>query len=204
MFSKLGARVIDADKISHQLITPRGRCFYQVIKAFGRGILHNGKIDRKKLSVIVFEGPGELKKLSRIIHPQVIREIKERIQFYRKNKKVNAVVIDAPLLVEAGLHRLADITVVVKAERAQQIKRLRGRMAISTSEIVKRINAQMDINKKIRLADFVVDNRGSLAQTEKQVKRIWQTILKKKSRQVKTWQKQPKRKHQKMVQEKSS
>ena len=175
-FAGLGAKILDADEMSRQLTRRQGLCFKEVVRCFGKNILKDGSIDRKKLSAVVFNNPQQLKKLTRIIHPSVIRVIKKRLAVYKRNKSNSVVVVDAPLLIEAGLHRLADVLVVVKANRQKQIARVRKRLKIKHSEAVKRIQAQMPIREKMRLADAVIDNRGSLVQTKKQVEALWQKL----------------------------
>ena len=176
MFARLGAKVIDADKIAHRLMRPKGACVQSIIKAFGKKIVSRGQIDRKALAQIVFNSPEKLKRLCQIIHPPVIRETKKEIAAYKKRKKRGVIVIDAPLLIEAGLDRQADILVVVGASREKQVERIKRRMNISQSQIIKRINMQLSIREKQRRADIVIDNRGSIKATRKQVDDIWKKL----------------------------
>jgi dephospho-CoA kinase len=181
-FKKRGAEVFDADVIAHQLISRRGACFNRIVHYFGRGILTNRNIDRKKLARLVFSNPEKLKKLCGMIHPVVTQEIKKKIVKLKLEKKNRIVIIDAPLLIEAGLDGLADILIVVKANREKQIRRIMKRMGIAPREALKRITAQMGIKEKIKRADVVIDNRGSLKETEQQVGKIWQRIMKMKTK----------------------
>ena len=181
LFKEKGARIIDADRISKQLLTPKGKCFLPVVRRFGEGILKSGRIDREKLSEIVFKDQGKLQVLNRIIHPAVAKRIKAEINALKKAKN-RFVVLDVPLLIEAGLRPLVDILIVVKASRKLQLARVTQRMRISQKETAHRINAQMSIKDKIRWADIVIDNRGSLTKTKKQVNEIWQRLLKKKQK----------------------
>ncbi len=177
MFKRLGAKVIDADEIAHKAIGPSGDCFKAVVKNFGRGILSDSAIDRKKLSKVAFASPQKLKKLSGIIHPSVKRTIKEEIVSYRQSWQRAVVVIDVPLLIEAGFDKLVDSIVVVKTSRREQLKRVIKRTPISQKEILNRINAQMPMKEKLKYADIIINNTGSLRQTEKQVREIWKTFL---------------------------
>jgi len=176
MFESLGARVLNADKIAHKLIAKNGRCHKRVVKAFGKEILTRGVIDRNKLAGVVFNDFRKKKKLEQIIHPEVIKELKARLAQYKKNKRVKIAVIDVPLLFESGLDRVVDATLVVKANREKQISRNIKRRGLTRAEILKRIKGQLSVKKKIRLADFVVDNRGDSKKTRRQVKEIW-TLL---------------------------
>lgn len=178
MFKQKGAIILDADKVTHQLMQPRGRCFKSAVSAFGEGILTHGKIDRKKLGRIVFGKKAQLNRLTSIIHPEVIREINKTVAHLKRRKRA-VLVIDAPLLIEAGIHRSVDLLVVVKANRGKQLARLKER-TISRSEILKRIKAQQPIATKIKMADVVIDNRGNLNQTKTQVEEIWQRLIRRK------------------------
>lgn len=173
-----GAKIFDADEISHQLLAPGGRCAKRVLKEFGKGILTNGAIDRRKLAAVVFHNAKKLKNLCAIIHPQVTQEIKKHISILKKEETYHVCVIDAPLLMEAGLNRLSDLLIVVKASRENQIKRTMKRMTVQRKEVLARIKAQMPLKDKLNMADIVIDNNGGLKQTQKQVKDIWQKILK--------------------------
>lgn len=169
-----GARVIDADKINHSLIARSAPVRKKILKEFGRGILKNnsGVIDRRKLGKIVFADPKALKVLCGITHPEVISEVKRRI----KAAESGVVVVDAPLLIEAGLDKLVDKMIVVDLSRGRQLKRLARKTSLSRPEILKRIGAQLSLKSKVRLADFVIDNSGTIAKTRKQVALIWRLL----------------------------
>lgn len=182
IFGSLGAQVIDADRIAHWLIKPGGKIYKKLIDAFGKGILKENKvIDRDKLGEIVFDNKNLLERLNRLIHPQVTHTIKHKIGSSSKK----AIVIDAPLLIEAGLTELVDKLVVVKVSRRKQIERalkkyknVRGKAAFSKADILRRINAQMSLSDKVRLADFVIDNNGTIEETRKQVEQIRRQLWK--------------------------
>ena len=175
IFAGYGAKVIDADEIVHTLMRPHTRTFKKIVERFGPDILINGLIDRRKLAGVVFQDFRKLSELTAIVHPEALRQVKRMISSFKK-KNVRAVVIDAPLLIEAGWDRTVDVLVVVKANRALQFKRIQKRMHLTRSQIQRRIAMQMSMREKIRKADFVVDNRGSLEQTRKQVKEIINVI----------------------------
>lgn len=168
-FKPYGAKIIDADKIAHSLIKPKTKIGKKITANFGKEILkNNSTIDRKKLARIVFSKKGLLKKLNRIIHPEVIRIIKKQIKL--SHEKI--VILDAPLLLEAGLRRAVDKLVVVKISKSEQIKRIRKRLGLREADILKRINSQISLRQKARLADFVIDNSKSKKETRKQVEAI--------------------------------
>jgi len=175
--SLAGARatVIDADALAHRELVPGTRTYRKVIAAFGRGILKNNvTIDRAALAKKVFADRHLLNKLMRIVHPGVIRTIRKEI----KDNPAKIIILDAPLLIEAGLHKGVDKLVVVKTGRDKQIKRLSRDRGLERKGILKRINSQMPLGKKIRLADFVIDNNGSIQETRKQAVKIWRLLWK--------------------------
>lgn len=168
-----GARIIDADKLAHKSINPGGKSYRRVISVFGKSILKKDKtIDRRKLSGVVFNNESLLERLNKIIHPEVIRMINNEI----KKAKANFIVLDAPLLIEAGLKGIVDKLIVVKATQELQIRRIKKRSSLTREEILKRIKYQISLRVKARLADFIIDNSNSLRQTRIQVERVWRSL----------------------------
>jgi dephospho-CoA kinase len=176
IFHDLGAKVLDADKLAHQVIAPKEAGFQKIVRAFGPGVVRRGRIDRRRLASIVFSDPRALRRLERIIHPQVIRHIRDEIAFFKK-AAVKCVVADVPLLFESGLAKEMDVVLVVRATQKQQVQRTMRRLAISREDIFKRILRQMPLSQKVQLADIVVDNRGSLQHTREQVEKVWGRIV---------------------------
>ncbi len=178
VFEGLGAEVIDADEIAHQVIRPRTNVWKNIIDYFGKDILNeDSSVDRAELGKIVFTEVRKRRKLEEIVHPAVIKIIREKI------KKLSTldfqgstvVIIDAPLLIEADLASMVNKLVVVSAGRRTRIKRLK-KSGMPESEAVKRIDAQLSLREKIELADYVIRNNGSLAEMERQVEKVWKEI----------------------------
>ena len=115
-------------------------------------------------------------KLEGIIHPRVIREIVNRLSRIKHKAKNSVVIIDAPLLIEAGLKKKTDKLIVVKLNRERQLARMLKKSNLSRSQILKRISRQMPLSKKIAMADYVIDNNRGLRRTAAQVKKIWEEI----------------------------
>ncbi|MBI4707056.1 MAG: dephospho-CoA kinase [Candidatus Omnitrophica bacterium] len=175
IFKSLGAQVIDADKLAHACLKKGSNVYQKIISVFGtRILLSNSNIDRKKLGSIVFNNCKMLRKLNSIIHPEVIRMMTDDIS----SSRARVVVLDVPLLIEAGLEKIADKIVVVNASRANQVERVFRKSKIKREEILKRIRCQMPLSKKAKLADFVIDNNGGLKETRRQVKQIWRRMWK--------------------------
>lgn len=173
IFKSFGARIIDADRIAHSLFKPGTKNYKSVVRAFGCGILRKNKtINRNKLGEIVFSDVSLLRLLNKIVHPDIIRIIKNEI----KKHSQGIVVLDAPLLIEAGFSKSVDRLIVVKLDKKRQIARLLDNTPLKKQEIVKRINAQMPLQEKVRLADFVIDNNNGVNDTRKQVIAIWKQL----------------------------
>lgn len=169
IFRSCGVKIIDADKIAHRLIKPRTKIYKKIIHTFGNDILRkNRAINRAKLARIVFSNKLLLKRLNKIVHPEVIRVIQETI----RTSPQKIIILDAPLLIEAGLEKIADKLIVVTITREKQIKRICKKKGLKRPDILKRIAAQIPLRNKIRLADFVIDNSGTIEKTKKQIKRI--------------------------------
>ncbi|MFH1655324.1 MAG: dephospho-CoA kinase [Candidatus Omnitrophota bacterium] len=176
ILASYGVKVIDADRIVHGIIGSNNRISKKIIKFFGKDILNKNstKINRRKLGQVVFQKQKSLRDLCKIIHPEVIRKIKKQLAGIKKK----VVAIDAPLLVEAGFLNIVDRLIVVKASRKNQIKRIKIKMKLNSAEIQRRIDAQIPLRKKIKLADYVVDNNDNISFTKSQVKDIYKKLLK--------------------------
>jgi len=175
VFKSLGARIIDADEIAHEVIRKGRPAHKKIAAAFGSDILGlSGEIDRKKLAGAAFANPKTLAKLNSIVHPEVIRAIKARIRTAGKDA---VVVVDAPLLVEARLLNIVDKLVVVRSSKKRQIERCVKKFRITRREVLKRIGSQMSMKKKLKMADFVVKNDGTRSSTRSQVRKVWKEIV---------------------------
>lgn len=175
IFRSYGAKIIDADKIAHRLIKPQTKIYKNIINAFGKDILKkNRAIDREKLAKIVFHNKHLLKKLNKIVHPKVLRVIKEKI----KTSPGRVIILDAPLLIEAGLKKMVDKLIVVTITREKQIERISKKTGFNRPDILKIIKAQIPLRNKVRLADFVIDNSQTIEKTKKQVEQIRRLLWK--------------------------
>ncbi len=178
MFRRMGAVVIDADEISHQLIYPGRPAWKKVVSAFGKTVVRRDHfIDRKVLGRKVFSDSRLLMKLSGIIHPLVYKEIRGKIAKIKRSDPSAIVVVDVPLLLESGGQKQVDKVIVVAAPRNVQFARACEKFGTCRSEISRRIKAQMPLKEKIKAADFVIDNGGSLVSTAKQSRAIWKKLV---------------------------
>jgi len=182
MFAEHGAVVIDADQIAHEVIEPKRLAWRKIIKTFGEEFLNEDQtINRKMLGRLVFRDAQARQQLETIVHPQVIRRVRQQLHRLGRDRRVKVVVLDVPLLVETSSQSLVDALVVVTAPPEVQRQRLRER-GLSEQEVATRTAAQWDVTAKAALADYVVDNSDGLEQTWRQVKRLWSKLLETKHR----------------------
>ncbi len=178
-FKKLGADVIDADAVLRELTRP-GQGAYEAIAAhFGPGVLNDdATINRASLGRIVFSDPEKLARLNAITHPGIIGVIEERVAAARGSGPPAALtVVDAPLLIEVGLHEKMDRVVVVAADESKQVERVMERDGLGREETFKRIHTQMPTSEKAALADYVIDGNGSVEETVAAARDVYKTLL---------------------------
>ncbi|KQC11456.1 MAG: hypothetical protein APR62_09910 [Smithella sp. SDB] len=178
MFAVLGAHLIDFDRLAHYVQEPGKPAYKEVVKHFGNTILQpDKKIDRIKLGNIVFSNKKKILELNNIVHPFVYQEWYHHMGKIKAKEEHAIILSDVPLLFEGGMQHLFDLTVLVLIAPEEQLRRLRIRNELSQKEAEKRLKSQMPIKEKIKLADVVIDNEGSIDETEKKVKQIWQELL---------------------------
>ncbi|MFQ5835551.1 MAG: RdgB/HAM1 family non-canonical purine NTP pyrophosphatase [bacterium] len=172
MFEDLGAEVIEADGIGHRLLE-KEKIKKRVVSIFTERILNGkGNISRKKLRNLVFKDKKKLELLDSILHPLMVKEIKKKI----KASRSNLIVIDAAVLLEAGWDSLVDKILVVTTPYHTQLKRIRDQGDFSPMEIKGIMEAQFPQSEKIKRADFVIENEGSVDKTREQVRKIWKKL----------------------------
>jgi len=172
----LGAVIIDADKIGHEVYRPDTGTWRKLVKTFGSGILAtDNTIDRKKLGAIVFGDETELKRLNAIIHPQITEIIKKRIADYRR-QGVSVVVVDAPVLFEANAKNLVEEVWVVVSNEANVIKRAIARTSLPEEQIRSRIRSQLSNEERIKRAQVVIHNDGTAEDLQKKVHKLWNQL----------------------------
>jgi len=175
---ELGAVIIDADALARQVVKPGKKAWLQIRKHFGSQIIKEDQtIDRKKLAEIVFNNPGERKVLNAIIHPEVIKMTRDLIKKYKQNTTIPLIVVDAPLLIEAGMTTVVDEVWVINVDEEKQIERIMKRDKISRQKALSRISSQMPTREKLKYADRIINTNVSLEETFKQLKQIWDDII---------------------------
>jgi dephospho-CoA kinase len=177
MFEEAGARLIDADRLARDAVRKGSPAFHDIVAHFGKAVLlGDGEIDRKRLAAVIFNDTAEQRALERIVHPQVKKEVARQLDLIRQQDPEALVVVDIPLLFEAGMDQGLDAIIVVYVPKKVQRERLMARDALAEPEACARIRAQMPIEKKKFLATFVIDNSGSLEHTGAQTLEVYRRL----------------------------
>jgi dephospho-CoA kinase len=177
VFKKHGAITIDADAIARKALEKETTPYKQTVNTFGKNIQDaEGKINREKLASLVFNNRGKLEKLNKIIHPYVKSNIQKQLNKIKSKQSNATVVLDVPLLFEAGLEDIMDKIIVVKTTEDIQVLRAKRQTSLSDEKIKKRIRSQMPLAEKEKLADIVIDNNRNIEETKRQVDRIWREM----------------------------
>ena len=174
MLAERGAEVIDADHIARQVVMPGTPAWCKIRDHFGPGVLHpDGQLDRQALADIVFADKSKLALLNEITHPAIFARIADRLEAHHGQDVV--VVLDAALLIEAGLAEGVDVVVVVHSPREIQVERLAAK-GVGASDARNRIASQLEPEKRLARADIVIDNGGSLEDLGRQVDKLWEEL----------------------------
>ncbi|MBI3668803.1 MAG: dephospho-CoA kinase [Acidobacteria bacterium] len=176
MMREMGCIVIEADLLAHKLIEPGQPAYDEILREFGPGVRGaGGRIDRGKLAAIVFADPAKLKLLNAIVHPRVIEAVDRQLAELEGKQPQAVAVVEEALLIESSYHERLERLVVVWCEPEQQIERLVNRSTgrgLTREEAVRRINAQMQLDQKRRIADDEIDCSGPLEITRAQVENL--------------------------------
>ncbi len=183
--AELGAVIINADEVGHEVFKPDTQGWRQVVTAFGRQILKtNGEIDRNKLGEIVFTDSEALARLNSLVHPLVYEVVKAQLEQYRQ-EGVGVVVLEVPLLIDVPLAKKAgepslldevDEVWVTEAPEATVLERLKGRAGLSETESLARIRSQLPSEERLRRADVVIDTNCRLDELKLRVKELWNKL----------------------------
>jgi dephospho-CoA kinase len=174
MLAERGAEVIDADHIARQVVLPGTRAWCRIRDHFGPGVLHpDGQIDRQALADLVFADQAKLTVLNEITHPEIFARIADRLEAHYDQDVV--VVLDAALLIEAGLAQGVDVVIVTHSPREIQVERLAAK-GMGERDASSRIAAQLAPEQRLARADIVIDNTGSLEELGRRVDEVWKQL----------------------------
>jgi dephospho-CoA kinase len=178
LFAELGAYVIDADNVVHDLLNRGTTTYDKIVLEFGKQILdQGGAIDRKKLAQIVFFDEGKRRRLNALTHPEVGAEISRRILEHESSASNGIIIVDAALMVETGGYKQYDCLIVIFCDPPLQMSRLMSRDGLTEKDARARMTSQMPIEEKIKLADYVIDNSGTLQQTKERTETVYRDLL---------------------------
>jgi dephospho-CoA kinase len=197
MFVALGAHLVQADRIAHQLMLPGQTVYNEVVRHFGGGILNPDlSVNRAKLAEAAFgsppssakassamspsASPARVQELNRIVHPAVIRSQEEWMEEMGRQDAHAVAMVEAALILEAGAAKRFDRIIVVTCNDEQRIARFAARQKLdleaARKEVARRMAAQIPDAEKIKVADYVIDNSGSLEKTREQVRQLWEKL----------------------------
>jgi len=176
MFRRHGAHLIDADRVSRDVVVPGRPALEEIVEAFGRGVLRpDGALDRPALAAIVFNDDDARARLNAIVHPRIWEEEDRLCAIHEARDPDGVVMIDAAVIIEAGGAGRVDLMVVVDVDAEDQLERLAAK-GMSEEEARSRIRAQMPVAEKRTYGDYVLNNRGPVEETGRQVERVWRVL----------------------------
>jgi dephospho-CoA kinase len=191
MFAALGAHIIQADEISRQLMEPGEEVYREVVRHFGSGILNpDGSVNRSRLAENAFgtsarvagTKPARVQELNQVVHPAVIRRQQEWMEQVARRDPRAVAIVEAALILEAGMAESLDRLVVVTCRAEQRIERWATRLNVGKEaarrEVARRMAAQLPEEEKIEAADYVIDNSGTLRETRRQVEEVYAALKK--------------------------
>ena len=174
--AELGAVILDADKVGHEAFKPGTEAWREVVSAFGRQVLTpSGDIDREKLGEIVFGNSDSLARLNQIMHPRLYEIVKAQLEEYRQ-QGTDVVVLEAPLLIEAGWTSLVDEVWVTVASESTVLKRLKERAGLSEQQSLARIHSQLSSEERGRHVDVIIDTDCHLDELKARVGALWRGL----------------------------
>jgi len=197
MLVALGAHLVQADRIAHQLMLPGQPVYNEVVRHFGGAILNADlSVNRAKLAEAAFGSPkstaeskpssatsslpSRIQELNRIVHPAVLHSQEEWMEEMGRQDPHAVAIVEAALIIEAGAAKRFDRLIVVTCSDQQRVARFAARhkldLAAARKEVERRLAAQLPEAEKVKAADYVIDNSGSLEQTREQVRQVWQHL----------------------------
>ena len=173
----LGCHLIEADELGHRVLEPGGAAYDDVVRAFGAGILdRDGAIDRKRLAAEVFSQPERLALLNSFVHPRVFQLEEELMAQFKMADPHGIAVVEAAILIETGSYKKFDRLIVVTCDERSQMARALARDKAGRDDVVARLNRQMPVSEKLKLADYVIDTSGTRDETLRQTWDVYDSL----------------------------
>ena len=177
-FKKKNIPIVDCDKIAHDLMEPKNASWQAIKDNFGEEYLNSDQmINRKKLGQLVFSNKSALNRLNQLTHPLIFDKTIQKIESYQNE---DMVILDAPVYFESGWDKknIADGILVITLPETVQIDRLKHRNNLTDEEARMRIKSQIPLDKKTQLADFVIENTGTIKELESKLEHLLNKIKK--------------------------
>jgi dephospho-CoA kinase len=173
----LGCHLIEADAIGHEVLLPGGEAYAPVVSEFGPEILDaDGAIDRRRLGALVFGHPEKLAKLSSYVHPSVVRREEQILAGIQASDPRGIVVVEAAILVETGSYKRFDRVIVAVCSREMQIARAMKRDGLTREEVLARLERQLPLEEKVKVADYVIDTSGTKEHALEQTQEVYRSL----------------------------
>jgi dephospho-CoA kinase len=173
ILDEMGTAIIDADAIAHEVVAVGSEALEEIRRTFGgEMLLPSGELNRKRMAEVVFASDEKRRVLNAIIHPRVVHEMDLRVEVIQRKDPYRIIILNVPLLFEAGLAHKVNQTVVVTITPEERMRRVRKRDGLSEEEVNRRLEAQWPQEEKVALADAVIDNAGSIVETRRQTRRL--------------------------------
>jgi dephospho-CoA kinase len=178
IFSRLGARILDADILAREAVRPGRPAWIKLRETFSPELFYpDGSLNRRSLRSLVFRDPQKRRQLNEAVHPEVMRAVRAWLEAMGQRESQAVLLVDIPLLVEVGAVEGFDRIVVVFVREEIQLARLMERDRLSLDEAREALAAQMPLREKLAFADYVVDNNGSPEETRVQVEAVWRELI---------------------------
>lgn len=173
----LGADIMDADKVGHEMLLPHTEVWQDVIDTWGRDLLtEDDQIDRRKLGAIVFGDPAALQKLNSISHPRMKKVMADRLQQLREEGQVPVVIVEAAILIEAKWYDIVDQVWMTDAPENVAVLRLQARNGLAEEEALKRIRSQLTAAERAKYAQVIIDTDCTLDELHAKTERLWRAV----------------------------
>jgi dephospho-CoA kinase len=177
MLAKLGCRIVDTDLIARKVVEPGQPALQEIVREFGEAALkQDGTLDREYIRSIIIAEPQKREALNSITHPRIGLEVLRQVDLHRSDESGMPIIVDVPLLFEAGWHSLFPAVILVYVPVAVQIERLMARDKLSREKAEKTLSFQMGIEEKKHLATYIIDNSGTLEKTHAQVVTLFEKL----------------------------
>jgi len=178
VFAELGAHVIDADSIAHELLLPGTETYLGVLQAFGPDILLQDRtVDRRKLGRIIFRDTSKRLLLNSLIHPEVRAEVLRRMADQENVSAAGIIIVDAALMIESGFYKQFDKIIVVYCDAGLQLQRVIARDGLTVEEARDRMASQIPMEERLTYADYRIETSGTFRQTREQIEAIYRDLI---------------------------